>query len=161
MIRRLNYFAVGKKESAVSEDEDNKKWEPGLGGPESGEPGVSGAMTEGAPQSWPLFYEVHVFCCVNERAPKHRRGSCTAKGSRQLCDYMCRRAMAMGLRDVRINQAGCLNRCEMGPCMVIYPKGLWYRFTCEADIDDILRYEVKKGVPVQRLLLRPDEGPKH
>ncbi len=74
---------------------------------------------------------------------------------------MCRRAMALGMRTVRINQAGCLNRCEMGPTMVIYPAGRWYHYTTEADIDEILRLEVRKGVPVERLLLRPDQGPRH
>ncbi len=144
-----------REDNAVSDDRKTGKREAVFGAPSG-----SGFATM-SPDSWPLFYEVHVFCCVNERAPKHRRGSCSAKGSRQLCDYMCRRAMAMGLRDVRINQAGCLNRCEMGPTMVVYPKGRWYRFTCEADIDEILRLEVKKGVPVERLLLRPNQGPKH
>ncbi len=108
-----------------------------------------------------LFYDVHVFCCVNERPPKHRRGCCSGKGSRQLCDYMCRRAMALGLDRIRINHAGCLNRCELGPTMVIYPEGVWYTYQDEADIDEILRKHVKGGVLIDRLLIRPDEGPRH
>jgi (2Fe-2S) ferredoxin len=108
-----------------------------------------------------LFYEVHIFCCINERPPKHRRGCCARKGSRQLCDYMCRRSMVLGLRKIRVNHAGCLNRCEMGPTMVIYPDGVWYTYSTEADIDEILARHVVKGVIVERLLLRPDQGPRH
>lgn len=113
------------------------------------------------PEDWPPYYVVHVFCCVNERPPKHRRGCCARKGSLELCNYMCRKAMALGLRNIRVNQAGCLNRCELGPTMVIYPQGVWYTYSSEADIDEILRRYVMKGTPVERLLLRPDEGPRH
>ncbi len=113
------------------------------------------------PRDFELYYDTHVFCCINERPPKHRRGCCSGKGSRQLCDYMCRKAMALGLRRVRVNHAGCLNRCELGPTMVIYPEGVWYSYRSEADIDEILRRHVIGGGRVERLLLHPDEGPRH
>ena len=128
--------------------------------PVSSSPG-SDPLSSLRPEDWPQFYVVHVFCCVNERPPKHKRGCCAGKGSLALCNYMCRRAMALGLRNIRVNQAGCLNRCELGPTMVIYPQGVWYTYSCEADIDEILRRYVMKGTPVERLLLRPDEGPRH
>ena len=108
-----------------------------------------------------LFYDVHIFCCTNERPATHRRGSCLAKGAHELCDYMCRRSMAMGLERIRVNHAGCLNRCELGPTMVIYPDGVWYTYTCEADIDEILKSHVMRGQLVERLLLHPDQGPRH
>jgi (2Fe-2S) ferredoxin len=108
-----------------------------------------------------LFYDVHVFCCVNERPPKHRRGCCASKGSRLLCDYMCRRSIVLGLRQVRVNHAGCLNRCELGPTMVIYPEGVWYTFSTEVDIDEIIACHIARGVIVERLLIRPEEGPRH
>ncbi len=113
------------------------------------------------PHDLELFYDVHVFCCVNERPPKHRRGCCSGKGSRQLCDYMCRRAMALGLNRVRVNHAGCLNRCELGPTLVIYPEGVWYTYNNERDIEEILSKHVKGGQIIERLLLRPHEGPRH
>jgi (2Fe-2S) ferredoxin len=109
----------------------------------------------------PLFYGVHVFCCTNERPPKHRRGCCMDKNAQLLCDYMCRRTMAMGLHDIRINHAGCLNRCEMGPVMVIYPEGIWYSYSTEQDIDEIVRTHIVGGRLVKRLLLTPDQGPRH
>lgn len=98
-------------------------------------------------------YLVHVFCCVNERPESHHRGSCGVKSSRQLCDYMCRLAMTLGIARIRINQAGCLNVCEHGPAMVIYPEGVWYKFETEEDVAEILRSHILKGKKVDRLAL--------
>ncbi len=69
--------------------------------------------------------------------------------------------MALGLKRIRVNHAGCLNRCELGPTMVIYPEGVWYTYTCEADVDEILKTHVMNGKRVERLLLRPGQGPRH
>ena len=69
--------------------------------------------------------------------------------------------MAMGLSRIRINRAGCLNRCEMGPVLVVYPEGVWYSYSTEQDVDEILRSHVINGKIVQRLLLQPDSGPRH
>lgn len=114
----------------------------------------------GADESEPV-YRVHVFCCTNQRPDTHRRGSCAARGSKQLCDYMCRLGMALGVPRIRINHAGCLNVCEHGPVMVIYPQGIWYRYENEADIEEILRSHVKRGVPVERLRLAIDPRTLH
>lgn len=103
-----------------------------------------------------LVYRIHVFCCVNERPATHRRGSCGVKGSRQLCDYMCRLTMAHGLQGIRINHAGCLNLCEFGPVMVLYPEGGWYRFENEKDVEEIVRTHIIGGRRVERLWLEID-----
>lgn len=105
----------------------------------------------------PLVYEAHIFCCINERPTGHLRGCCASKGAKRLCDYMCRRAMATGLgHRIRANLAGCLNRCEFGPTMVIYPEGVWYTYANEDDIDEILTRHVIGGERVERLLLYPN-----
>ena len=106
-------------------------------------------------------YRVHVFCCTNERPKGHRRGCCVDKGAKALCDYMCRRGMSLGARRIRINHAGCMNVCEHGPAMVIYPEGVWYKYATEADIDEILKRHVMRGERVERLLLRIDPGTLH
>lgn len=108
----------------------------------------------------PPYYRRHVFCCTNERPPGHPRGCCAGKGSVKLRDYMKARAKEMGLKDVRINSAGCLDRCELGPTVVIYPEGVWYRYDTPADVDEILTTHVRDGGRVQRLMLTPDQGPK-
>ena len=107
----------------------------------------------------PLFYSCHVFVCTNERPAGHPRGCCKAKGSEKLRDYMKARAKELGLKDVRINTAGCLDRCELGPTMVIYPEGIWYRPTSKADIDEILQTHMIDGGRVARLMLQPTDRP--
>lgn len=106
-----------------------------------------------------LFYDCHVFCCTNVRPENHPRGSCARKNSVELRDYMKNKAKALGLKGVRINTAGCLDRCELGPTMVIYPGGIWYRYTSQADVDEILDVYVKQGGRVERLMLKPEDGP--
>jgi (2Fe-2S) ferredoxin len=69
--------------------------------------------------------------------------------------------MAMGVRRIRINHAGCLNLCEYGPTMVIYPDAVWYRYQTEADIEDILRRHVIGGKLVDRLRLDIDPDTLH
>ena len=69
--------------------------------------------------------------------------------------------MALGLHEIRINQSGCLNRCELGPTMVIYPDGTWYTYRTEKDVEEILRSHVMKGRRVERLLLSNTDGVRH
>jgi (2Fe-2S) ferredoxin len=107
----------------------------------------------------PPYYRVHVFCCTNERPEGHPHGSCKRKGAEELRNYMKARAKELGLGDVRINAAGCLDRCELGPTMVIYPEGVWYSCKTTADIDEILGAHVRDGGRVARLMLRPEDGP--
>ncbi len=103
------------------------------------------------------YARVHVFCCVNERPAGHPRGCCKEKGSEHLRNYMKARAKALGLGDVRINNAGCLDRCELGPTMVIYPEGIWYRYRNNEDVDEILDSHVVGGRRVERLMLHPED----
>ena len=99
-------------------------------------------------------YDIHVFCCSNERALGHPRGSCSARGAQALQAYMKAQGKALGLGSrVRMNKSGCLERCELGPTMVIYPEGVWYTYNSEADIDEILQRHVLGGECVERLLL--------
>ncbi|UEM21009.1 (2Fe-2S) ferredoxin domain-containing protein [Skermanella mucosa] len=105
-----------------------------------------------------LIYSSHVFCCTNLRPEGAKRGSCAAKGSEKLRNYMKARAKELGLEPkVRINSAGCLERCELGPALVIYPEGVWYTFTSQEDIDEILQTHVIDGGRVERLMLMPDQ----
>ena len=97
------------------------------------------------------YYRVHVFCCTNVRPKSHPRGSCGRCDSAKLRDYMKSKAKESGVKEIRINASGCLDRCEHGPAMVIYPEGAWYRYENEADIDEILDSHVSNGQPVARL----------
>ena len=109
-------------------------------------------------QDPPLFYERHVFFCTNERPAGHPRGCCKAKGSEALRNYMKTKAKEMGLKGVRINNAGCLDRCELGPTMVIYPEGVWYRCNTVEDVDRVLSEHVQGGSRISELMLWPGDG---
>lgn len=117
-------------------------------------------MTDGAADGAgdpPPFYRAHVFCCTNERPDGHPRGCCKDKDAEALRNYMKARAKALGLEGVRINIAGCLDRCELGPTMVIYPEGVWYHYRSTDDVDEILQTHVIEGGRVTRLQLQPDD----
>ena len=103
------------------------------------------------------FYRHHVFCCVNERPEGNPRGCCKSKGAVRLQNFMKGRAKQMGLDGVRINSAGCLDRCEQGPTIVVYPEGIWYRAMTKEDIEEILTRHIRDGKPVERLMLRSDD----
>src|SRR5256885_15613286 len=107
----------------------------------------------------PLFNLRVLFGITNPRPPVHPRGCCTEKVSEKLRNYTKVRARELVLADTRINAAGCLDRCELGPTMVIYPEGVWYSYRDTADIDEILETHVKGGGRVARLMLRPEEKP--
>ena len=100
-------------------------------------------------------YQTHVFVCVNERAPDHPRSCCSARGSVELRAYMKDRAKELKIPDIRVNNAGCLERCELGPNLVIYPEGVWYHFETKDDIDEILERHIIGGERVEHLILEP------
>lgn len=104
-----------------------------------------------------LYYQTHVFCCTNERPAGHPRGSCKARGAEDLRNYFKARVKESGARDARVNVAGCLDRCELGPVFVIYPEGVWYTARTRADIDEIVERHILQGERVERLLLTPDQ----
>ncbi len=101
----------------------------------------------------PLYFETHLFVCCNRRPDGHARGSCAAKGSERLRDYMKARVKELGIPGIRVNMAGCLDRCEQGPCLVIYPEGVWYHIESISDVDTVLQRHVAGGSRVDELLL--------
>ncbi len=99
------------------------------------------------------FYRRHVFFCVNKREDGHERGCCADKGSLELREYMKMRAKEMGLKRVRINSSGCLDRCEKGPSVVVYPEGVWYRCESKEDVDEVVETHLRDGGRVPRLMM--------
>jgi (2Fe-2S) ferredoxin len=110
-----------------------------------------------APADPPLFYERHIFLCANVRPAGHPRRCCSAGGSEKLHGYMREKARQMGIENIRCNTSGCLERCELGPNMVIYPEGVWYHYENTQDIDEILETHLKNGGRVTRLMLQPEQ----
>ena len=98
------------------------------------------------------FYASHVFFCCNQR--DGGRVCCNAKGASAMRDYAKARVKELGLAGkgkTRINQAGCLDRCAEGPCIVVYPDAVWYTYVDRADIDEIIEEHVRHGRVVERL----------
>jgi (2Fe-2S) ferredoxin len=93
----------------------------------------------------PLYFETHVFVCGNRRPAGHERGDCASKGAEKIRDYMKARVKELKLKNIRINQSGCLDRCELGPCAVIYPEGVWYRLDSFETADQVLEAHIVQG----------------
>ena len=99
------------------------------------------------------YYQRHVFFCCNQREPGDRP-CCADKGANAMRDYAKKKVKALGMAGegkVRINQSGCLDRCEEGPCVVVYPEAVWYTYVDRHDIDEIVEEHLKHGRIVQRL----------
>lgn len=97
-------------------------------------------------------YKYHVFFCTNQRTDG--RESCQDCGAIEQRGYLKQRCKALGMAKpggVRINTAGCLDRCELGPVMVIYPQAVWYTYVDEEDIEEILQKHLIEGEIVDRL----------
>jgi (2Fe-2S) ferredoxin len=99
------------------------------------------------------FYQHHVFFCMNQREDGSRP-SCGKHGAQEAQQHAKRRVKELGLNGpgkVRINQAGCLDRCEEGPVVVIYPRGTWYTYVDKEDIDEIIDRHLLNDDVVERL----------
>jgi (2Fe-2S) ferredoxin len=114
-------------------------------------------MGERKSDDLPLFFDLHLFVCCNRRPDGHKRGSCAEKGSDVLRDYMKVRAKELKLPRIRVNTSGCLDRCELGPCVVIYPEGVWYRIESNSDVDRILTAHCRDGGRATELMLPFEE----
>lgn len=101
-----------------------------------------------------MYYKKHVFFCINE---KENGKKCCAQGNAlAMWKYAKQRCKEEGLsahHNVRINKAGCLNRCAEGPCLVIYPEGRWYTYKNKVDIDRIIDEDLLDDNRVASLLL--------
>lgn len=105
------------------------------------------------------YYGRHIFFCLNER--KTDEDSCSKHGAQAGFDHCKSRVRQAGLAgpgQVRVNKAGCLDRCAGGPVAVVYPEAVWYTFVDTADIDEIVDSHLVRGQVVERLLLPPDVG---
>jgi (2Fe-2S) ferredoxin len=98
------------------------------------------------------YFERHVFFCMNQR--EDGRSCCGAQGAATAQQHAKRRVKELGLNGqgkIRINQAGCMDRCEDGPVLVVYPEGVWYTYVDNSDIDDIIDSHLVGGKIVDRL----------
>lgn len=98
------------------------------------------------------YYRYHLFFCVNEREDGSQ--CCQQFNARAMRDYAKDRVKQLGLAgpgQVRVNLAGCLDRCSHGPVLVVYPEGIWYTYVDREDIDEIVEEHLLGGHVVERL----------
>jgi len=101
-------------------------------------------------------FEHHLFVCVNERDDSAARPSCGHENAKKLRGALKDAVKSAGLKHrVRINESGCLDQCEHGPVLVVYPEAVWYGFVHQRDVQEIVQEHLINGRPVERLLL-PD-----
>ena len=100
----------------------------------------------------------HIFVCCNRREPGHSRGCCDPQGNHSLRDLFKKEIKRRGLQPlVRANQAGCLDQCELGPTVVIYPQAIWYGSVQEGDVVRIIEETVLGGRVLEDLLISHED----
>ncbi|MBS3954051.1 MAG: (2Fe-2S) ferredoxin domain-containing protein [Methylomicrobium sp.] len=100
------------------------------------------------------FYKHHLFFCTNQR--ENGAACCADFNAQELRDYAKEQVKALklsGPKKCRINNAGCLDRCAQGPVLVVYPEGVWYKYSSKTDIDEIIAEHLQNGRLVERLLI--------
>ncbi len=99
-------------------------------------------------------FRKHIFICNNDRGADNPKGCCSRAGSPALLDYIKKRVHELGLKGiVRVNKAGCLDQCERGVTVVVYPEGVWYGRVTLDDVDELFQSHILEGRPVERLRL--------
>ncbi|MBI2429740.1 MAG: (2Fe-2S) ferredoxin domain-containing protein [Ignavibacteriales bacterium] len=100
-------------------------------------------------------FQKHIFVCINERPENDPKGCCLLKGSVEIRDTFKNELKKLGISStVRANNAGCLDACEFGPTIVIYPEGVWYGGVKKEDIQEIIQEHIIQGKVVERLLIK-------
>ncbi|MBT9459579.1 MAG: NAD(P)H-dependent oxidoreductase subunit E [Burkholderiaceae bacterium] len=105
------------------------------------------------------YYQRHIFFCLNQR--DSGENACAQHGAQEAFNHCKSRIKAAGLSgvgQVRVNKAGCLDRCAGGPVAVIYPEETWYTFVDNSDIDEIVDKHLIGGEVVERLVLPTNVG---
>lgn len=99
-------------------------------------------------------YSRHVFVCTNQKPGG--KPCCANTGGEEFFDYLKSRLLELGMfgpGKVRVSKSGCLGRCASGPCIVVYPEGVWFRYASEADIDTIIQSYLINNQVVEHLLI--------
>jgi (2Fe-2S) ferredoxin len=103
----------------------------------------------------PPPYKKHVFVCLHEREKDDPKGDCLSKGSDGVLKKMKKALKARGLSgEIRANKSGCLDNCEQGCSIVVYPEAVWYGHVQESDVDEIIEKHLIGNEPVTRLKVR-------
>ena len=98
-------------------------------------------------------FDKHVFVCTNQRSSGHPRVCCNNQGGSAIRFAFVEGLKKRGLQGiVRANKTGCLDACEMGPTVVIYPQGIWYLHVTIDDVEEIIETSIMSDSVVSRLV---------
>lgn len=101
------------------------------------------------------YYQKHIFVCNNQKI--NGKKCCAGSGGTEAFAHVKEKLMQLDLHGpdkIRVSKSGCLGRCAMGPCLVIYPEGIWYTFEDQTDLDEIVQSYLVDGNHVSRLFLK-------
>ncbi len=102
------------------------------------------------------YFDKHVFFCTNQR--EDGSACCGNFSAQKARDYVKNKVKELGISNsenhIRINSAGCLDRCDEGPVLVVYPEAIWYTYVDESDLDEIIEKHLQCGRIVERLKIK-------
>jgi (2Fe-2S) ferredoxin len=102
-----------------------------------------------------LRFKKHIFVCENRRPEGDPRGCCAEKGGSEIKAKFKSRLKELGLApNIRANTSGCLDACEFGAVVVVYPEQIWYGGVTPEDVDEIIERHIKNNEPVERLIIK-------
>lgn len=103
-------------------------------------------------------FEKHIFVCENLRPAGHPKGCCAEKNSPEIKELFKKRIKELGLNiNVRVNSAGCLDACEYGVTVVVYPEQIWYGKVRIDDVEEIIQQHIIKNSPVERIKITDEK----
>jgi (2Fe-2S) ferredoxin len=79
-----------------------------------------------------------ILVCCSFRQGKDPQGKCFKKGSAGLLGLLEEGLSDRNIENVMISSTGCMNVCDAGPVMAIYPEGYWYGNVTEESLEEIL-----------------------
>lgn len=101
-----------------------------------------------------MKYDKHIFICTNQRAPGADKPSCGEAHGLELVTEFKKILKERNLPiKVRAQKAGCLDICNYGPTLVVYPEGIFYVGVGISDVKEIIEQHIVNNKPVARLVL--------
>lgn len=102
-------------------------------------------------------FDKHIFVCENKRPEGHPKGCCADKNSPEVRALFKKRLKELGLNSsVRANASGCLDACEFGVTVLIYPEQVWYGGVTVDDVEEIIQKHILKNIYVERLKIKDE-----
>ena len=84
-------------------------------------------------------FEKYVFVCINERPPEERvscGGTFCGKALSEKLKEAVKQAGQSGR--IRVSKTKCLDVCEQGANVILYPDNIWFKHVELADVPAIL-----------------------